>query len=841
MRKIKGVLVVMLLFASITGVVNVGNALDQPFPVTGNIKNSSGSYIPAGVSVTVKDITRGTQMSVTTQSNGYYQADLFNLPECADGDIIEVSCSYAGEDNAKTFTLDVSDTSKQLSFFLVGAPDVTTDAATGISSNSATLHGELTALKDLDSGACDVWFEWGTTTSYGHTTTKVTKYSPASFSASLSGLSPDKTYHFRAVAQNSRKTSYGDDMSFHTSSTSPSVTTNTASNIGYATATLNGYLNAPGASNCDVWFVYDTVSHASIGDYAFSTSKETKTSASSFSRTISGLAVQTTYYFRAVAKNDDWPAVMGTERSFTTQIMFPSVVTGAALNISSTAATLSGELTDIGGDDTCQVWFEYGETSSYGYATEHLNLSAEGTFEIQIDGLEPGTTYHFRAVAQNSRGVSYGDDGMFNTSAVMAAVETGAIEYAIILRANVTSLGGDESGEAWFEYWEEGLENESIQTEKKTITQEEEVEAVITGLNENATYFYRAAVENSQGISYGTNLSFKMFSLPRAPSIVTVNATPSYTSALLSANVTSFGDSNSCYVWFEYWNGERSSTSVKVVNTTGLFYEETHGLNEGTRYYYRAIAVGENGRISYGGVKNFTTNISENHEPVITLISPENGSHVDISVSLVAEVYDADNDSLSITFYWENGSAIHTVNGTGGMVSVGLHLAYASEYGWYVVAHDGKSEVTSATRHFSTIERTVVNFSHSYAFVNEAVFFNDTSIGDIEQWFWDFGDGNVSHEKNATHIYAMAGTYTVNLSVIDTYANTRYVTKEVEVWQRGDANMDGAINALDITRIKRIHEGLDDMADYPPADANNDGVVNDQDVALVIQKILGLA
>jgi len=99
----------------------------------------------------------------------------------------------------------------------------------------------------------------------------------------------------------------------------------------------------------------------------------------------------------------------------------------------------------------------------------------------------------------------------------------------------------------------------------------------------------------------------------------------------------------------------------------------------------------------------------------------------------------------------------------------------------------------------------------------------------------------VSHEKNATHIYAMAGTYTVNLSVIDTYANMRYVTKEVEVWQRGDANMDGAINALDITRIKRIHEGLDDMADYPPADANNDGVVNDQDVALVIQKILGLA
>lgn len=841
MRKIKGILVVMLLCASITGVVNVGNALDQPFPVTGNIQNSSGNYIPAGVSVTVKDITRGTQMSVTTQSNGYYQADLFNLPECADGDIIEVSCAHAGEDNAKTFTLDVSDTSKQLSFSLVGSPGISTDAATGVSSNSATLHGELTALRDMDSGECDVWFEWGTTTAYGHSTSRVTKYSPTTFSASLTGLSPDKTYHFRAVAQNSRKTSYGDDMTFHTNSTSPSVTTNAASNIGYATATLNGYLNVPGASTCKVWFVYDTISHESIDDYEFSTSKETKTSATSFSRAISGLSVQTTYYFRAVAKNDDWPAVMGAERSFTTQIMFPQVLTGTALNISSTGATLSGELTDMGGDDTCRVWFEYGETPSYGYATQQMNLSEAGAFAIQIDGLTPGTTYHFRAAAQNSKGISYGNDATFDTSAVMASVETGAIEYAIILRANVTSLGGDESGEAWFEYWEEGLANESIQTEKQIIMQEGMIEAVLTGLHENVTYVYRAAVENSQGISYGTNLSFTMFSLPKAPFIVTMNATPAYTGATLFANVTSLGDSTSCYVWFEYWNGERFSTPVQVVNTSGMFSQEVNGLLEGTEYYYRAIAVGANGRIAYGGVKNFTTNTSENHEPMITLISPENGSHVDVSISLVAEVYDEDNDTLSITFYWENGSAIHTVNGSGGVVSVALQLSYASEYGWYVVAHDGKSEVLSITHHFSTIKQTVANFSHSYAFVNEPVFFNDTSIGDIEEWLWDFGDGNVSHERNVTHVFGMPGTYTVNLSVIDAYANMVYVTQEVEVWQRGDATMDGMINALDITRIKRIHEGLDEAAEYPPADANNDGTVNEQDVVLVIQKILGLA
>ncbi|MDD3247888.1 MAG: PGF-pre-PGF domain-containing protein [Methanosarcina sp.] len=43
--------------------------------------------------------------------------------------------------------------------------------------------------------------------------------------------------------------------------------------------------------------------------------------------------------------------------------------------------------------------------------------------------------------------------------------------------------------------------------------------------------------------------------------------------------------------------------------------------------------------------------------------------------------------------------------------------------------------------------------------------FTDKSTGDPTTWDWDFGDGNVSTDKNPVHIYTSAGTYTTTLTV----------------------------------------------------------------------------
>jgi subtilisin family serine protease len=54
----------------------------------------------------------------------------------------------------------------------------------------------------------------------------------------------------------------------------------------------------------------------------------------------------------------------------------------------------------------------------------------------------------------------------------------------------------------------------------------------------------------------------------------------------------------------------------------------------------------------------------------------------------------------------------------------------------------------------------------------------------------------------------------------------------------GDANGDGVVNALDITKVERIIVGLD--AETPGADANGDGVVNALDITKLERIIVGL-
>jgi PKD repeat protein len=61
-----------------------------------------------------------------------------------------------------------------------------------------------------------------------------------------------------------------------------------------------------------------------------------------------------------------------------------------------------------------------------------------------------------------------------------------------------------------------------------------------------------------------------------------------------------------------------------------------------------------------------------------------------------------------------------------------------------------------------------------------AVEFADLSVGDIDSWLWDFGDGFTSSQQYPTHTYATPGIYTVSLTVtgpdgVDTYTRTDMV------------------------------------------------------------------
>jgi hypothetical protein len=95
-----------------------------------------------------------------------------------------------------------------------GPPVVTTNAATSVTSSSATLHGSL----DPHGLTTNVYFQYGTTTGYGHNTAmqSQTGNTYRNITANISGLSTHTTYHFRIVATNNAGTRLGSDRTFTT-------------------------------------------------------------------------------------------------------------------------------------------------------------------------------------------------------------------------------------------------------------------------------------------------------------------------------------------------------------------------------------------------------------------------------------------------------------------------------------------------------------------------------------------------------------------------------------------------------------------------------------------------
>jgi len=99
-------------------------------------------------------------------------------------------------------------------------PMATTTSATQISSSGAALNGEVNA----HGSDTTVTFEYGLTTAYGATAGAspglVTGSSAVAVSAALTGLGTNTLYHYRVRGESNNGTTYGDDMTFTTTTDS---------------------------------------------------------------------------------------------------------------------------------------------------------------------------------------------------------------------------------------------------------------------------------------------------------------------------------------------------------------------------------------------------------------------------------------------------------------------------------------------------------------------------------------------------------------------------------------------------------------------------------------------
>ncbi len=223
------------------------------------------------------------------------------------------------------------------------------------------------------------------------------------------------------------------------------VSTYSATSIDEDSAKLQGEVT--NGSNVDVWFVLDdndSTPSCSDDDLEYSVSGDFD-DGDEFSRTVSGLDSDETYYFRACTNDSS-----GSVRSFTTDDDNNNndnddddddnnnngngngtqddvtAITSYATGVSTNMAYLNG-LSIINDGGAGNSWFEYGVTTAMGNRTPNQSIGT-GSHSIsrQILNLSPNTSYYFKFVVQNDEGTFYGDIRTFKTSGYTAPTNTGS-------------------------------------------------------------------------------------------------------------------------------------------------------------------------------------------------------------------------------------------------------------------------------------------------------------------------------------------------------------------------------------------------------------------------------
>ncbi len=324
----------------------------------------------------------------------------------------------------------------------VTLPDVTTmEPATNVTRSSAEVSGVVNP-DETPVTTCE--FEYGTSPSYGQSVPcsqalPLEGGTPVPVSAKLSfSLPPSSFVHYRLKAANENGVNYGEDQTFYTESLPPPVVGGEpATAVSQFAATLHGTL-ATGEAFVNYHFEYGTSTAygqvAPIPDGITPLTTETV----SLSQPVQGLRAGTTYHYRLVASSPGATEVEGPDGSFTTPgIPAPSAVTGGASGVGVASATVIGTV-DPHDWDTSYT-FQYGTSAAYGssWPTALVDMGAlEGPqpVVVNIPGLQPSTTYHYRLIASNSGGTSYGQDMTFTTGeyASQAIVEPPAIGTLLV-------------------------------------------------------------------------------------------------------------------------------------------------------------------------------------------------------------------------------------------------------------------------------------------------------------------------------------------------------------------------------------------------------------------------
>ncbi len=295
------------------------------------------------------------------------------------------------------------------------APKVDAESVSAQTPFVATLEAQVNP-ENQRSTSCV--FEYGETAAYGTTAAcappTVEGSSDQGVSAAVSALTPSKTYHYRVVVGNATGTARGADEEFKTpAAQAPTVENVFASSVTPFTATLLAEVNPEfQTSTCEV--EYGKVVSEHKEPCAPATVEGSVNHG--ISLRVKGLEPGTTYHIRVLAENTSHEKGESTGEFTTLSKEPPKVENVHASSLAPFTATLEAEVNPEFQTSTCEV--EYGKVVS-----EHKSPCVPATVEgsgnqgisLPVKGLEPGTTYHIRVLAENTSHEKGESTGEFTT------------------------------------------------------------------------------------------------------------------------------------------------------------------------------------------------------------------------------------------------------------------------------------------------------------------------------------------------------------------------------------------------------------------------------------------
>jgi uncharacterized protein (TIGR02145 family) len=509
-------------------------------------------------------------------------------------------------------------------------PVVKTLEAINIADSTATLNGTVNTY----GLSTTVTFEYGTTTSYGSIVTAypilVSGDSIIEVRANISGLTPETIYHFRVRAENSLWTNfYGGDKMFFTKQTLIDVDGNKYKTIGIGNQTwmaenlrTTHYADGStiplvtGDDNWDAltyadkaycWFNNDSVSNARTYGalYTWSAAMNGAVSSSSSPSGIQGVCPV------------GWHLPSDQEWTTLTDYLGGLDVAGAKLketgvshwrSPNAIATNESGFTALPGGHRSYDaVWWDFNDLGFWWSSTEEdyyrrwyrVIVSTETTAEMYRRSSKDQDGFSVRCV--------YG--GEYKT--VMTSTATNISKDGATLNGNV--LANNLLSIVTFEYGTSTSYGQSVTAIQSPLNgnSSTNVSAKLTGLTCGVIYHFRIKVENSQGVVYGSDLTFDTTQIPTVTTTSVTDITA--TTAVSGGNIPDAGcmeitdrgielgacGYRGCHIWriIPYGQG------------TGSFTSNLTGLQPSKRYYVRAYATNSTGT-AYGDRIYFNTSSS---------------------------------------------------------------------------------------------------------------------------------------------------------------------------------------------------------------------------------------